>query len=121
VAAAGFGGAPGAFAREVTENDRRKIELARALAASPRLLLLDEPFAPFDAKERDALRAQLAAFARDRKAGVLIAERDLALCAAGCDRAIVLHAGKKIAEGRPDDLVADADVRDAYFGVEWRH
>ena len=118
--AAGYAGAPAAFARDVTENDRRTIELARALMSSPRLLLLDEPFAPFDEGQRDALRARLVAFVRDRKAAVLIAERDLAPCAAVCDRIVVLHAGKKVAEGKPADLGRDPDVRDAYFGVEWR-
>jgi branched-chain amino acid transport system ATP-binding protein len=116
----GYAGALAIFARDVSENDRRRIELARALAASPRLFLLDEPLASFDEGQREVLRARLAACARERKATMLIAERDIAECAVLCDRVVVLHAGKMIAQGTPKDVAADPDVRDAYFGVEWR-
>ena len=116
----GYAGALAIFARDVSENDRRRIELARALAASPRLFLLDEPLASFDEGQREVLRARLAACARERKAAMLIAERDIAQCAGLCDRIVVLHAGKMIAQGSPNEVAADPDVRDAYFGVEWR-
>lgn len=120
LAISGYAGALAIFARDASENDRRLIELARALASSPRLILLDEPFAPFEGSQREALRARMIKCARVWKAAMLVAERDISDCAPACDRIVVLHAGKQIAQGSPREVASDPDVRDAYLGVEWR-
>ena len=116
----GFSGSLRTLARELPENARRLVETARAMVALPRVALLDEPFAPLAPNERNAVRASLTAFARERNATILAAERDVEQCVGFCDRVVVLHAGKKIADGTPDAVARDPDVRDAYLGVEWR-
>jgi branched-chain amino acid transport system ATP-binding protein len=120
LALAGFAGSLSSLARDLSESERRRVEIARALVASPGVTLLDEPFAALDAAQRQELGSRLAAFARERKSVMLIAERDVADCANVCDRIVVLHAGSKIAEGAPAAIERDPDVRDAYLGVEWR-
>jgi ABC-type branched-subunit amino acid transport system ATPase component len=116
----GFSGSLHALARNLTENERRRVETARALVAAPRVALLDEPFAPLDRSDQDALRRLLIAHARERNATILVAERDVESCLGLCDRVVVLHAGTKIADDTPDAVARDPDVRDAYLGVEWR-
>ena len=120
LAAAGFARPPETLAHTLDETERRRVEIARALMSSPRAMLLDEPFASFEQEEVSVLRDRLAAFAAEGKTAIVIAERDVARCAGLCKRAIVLHAGVKIAEGTPEAVAADIDVRDAYLGVEWR-
>jgi len=121
LAIAGYSGAASALAGDLAGAERASVELARTLAASPRLLLLDEPFAPHDESARTALRGRLGASVREKKISTLIAERDLIDCAPACDRVIVLQAGKTIAQGAAKDAAADPDVLAAYLGVEWRH
>lgn len=120
LAAFGFTGRREVLARDLKDRERRRVEIVRALATVPKLLLLDEPFSPLQAEEQAALRPLLAAFARERGSIVVVAERDVAPLRAFCDRIVVLHAGKKVAEGPPNAVSEDSDVRDAYLGVEWR-
>ncbi len=107
-------------AQHLDEAGRRTLEIARALAFAPAVLLLDEPFAGLDEDARSKVTVQLQRAASAAKTAVIVAERDLVTCAHLCARAFVLHAGTLIAHGATARLAADPDVRDAYLGVEWR-
>ncbi len=104
-----------ARARDLTLGERRRLEIARALATRPRLLLLDEPVAGLTATEVDAA---VALFRGIRAEGVAIAlvEHNVRAVRALCDRVVVLHAGRKIAQGTPEDVFAHAAVVAAYLG-----
>jgi branched-chain amino acid transport system ATP-binding protein len=106
--------------RHLSEGERRRVEIARAIASRPKALLLDEPLSGLDQDEAAAVRAALVALARDTEVAVIVAERDLRVCLGWCDRVVVLHAGRKIAEGATETTRRDPEVLDAYLGVEWR-
>ncbi|HMK98946.1 MAG TPA: ABC transporter ATP-binding protein [Acidimicrobiales bacterium] len=95
----------------------RLVELARALACEPRLLLADEPSSGLDLHETDALAAVLRTVQRQRHMAVLLVEHDLQMVAKSVDRLVVLDAGRLIAEGRFDDVLSEPAVREAYLGV----
>jgi branched-chain amino acid transport system ATP-binding protein len=97
---------------------QKRIELVRALMARPRLLLLDEPAAGLNPAETDALRASLTSICRERGITLLVVEHDMAFVGALCSRLIVLNFGRKIAEGTPEEVRADRQVREAYLGIE---
>ena len=97
---------------------QKRIELARAMMAKPRLLLLDEPAAGLNSAETDALREHLANICREHGIALLVVEHDMHFVGALCDEVVVLNFGRKIAEGRPEAVREDALVREAYFGIE---
>ena len=97
---------------------QKRIELVRALIAKPRLLLLDEPAAGLNPAETDALRNRLATVCRDRRMTLLVVEHDMHFVGALCEDVIVLNFGRKIAEGRPENVREDALVREAYLGTD---
>ncbi|MFL6652488.1 MAG: ABC transporter ATP-binding protein [Sulfurifustaceae bacterium] len=104
------------LAADLSFAEQRRLELARALAMRPRLLLLDEPAAGMDTDEIDQLRERLL-WLRGRGIGILLVEHAMALVLSVCDRIAVLNFGRKIAEGTPAELGADAEVRAVYLGA----
>lgn len=116
----GLAGLAHVDAGALTESERRRLAVARTIAAAPRILLLDEPFSGLDDAETATVRTALTSYVERQRSLVIVAERDLATCSDLCRRAIVLHAGRKIADGEPQTLARDPEVLDAYLGVEWR-
>jgi branched-chain amino acid transport system ATP-binding protein len=96
--------------------DLKKLELAVALANQPEVLLLDEPTAGMAPAERGALMALTQRIARDRGLTVLFTEHDMDVVFSVADRIMVLHQGRVIAEGRPDEVRADPQVQKVYLG-----
>jgi branched-chain amino acid transport system ATP-binding protein len=97
--------------------DLKRVELAVALAHAPKLLLMDEPTAGMAAQERLQLMALAARLARERQISVLFTEHDMDVVFAHADRIIVMSRGKIIADGRPAEVRADAQVREVYLGA----
>jgi len=94
----------------------RLVELARALAGRPRLLMADEPSSGLDIRETMELAGVLRAVQREHGMAVMLVEHDLEMVARAVDRVVVLDVGEVIAEGPLDAVVADPDVRRAYLG-----
>ena len=96
---------------------KKLLEIARALALEPTLLLLDEPAAGLNDTETAELATRLRAL-RDGGLTILLVEHDMPMVMRICDRIVVLDSGRKIAEGAPAAIRADAAVRAAYLGDE---
>jgi branched-chain amino acid transport system ATP-binding protein len=96
--------------------DVKRIELAIAIASEPKLLLMDEPTAGMAPRERAALMQLVATIARARRIGILFTEHDMDAVFAHADRILVLVRGAIIAAGTPEEVRADARVRQVYLG-----
>lgn len=95
--------------------ERRRLEIARALAARPRFIMLDEPLAGIDPIAINDIR-QLIKHLKDRGIGVLITDHNVRDTLDIVDRAYILHGGKVLMEGLPEDIVTNKDVRRFYLG-----
>ena len=99
--------------------ERRRCEIARALAANPRLMLLDEPFAGVDPISVAEIQ-RIVIHLKNRGIGVLITDHNVRETLGICDRAYILAEGSVLAQGAPDALLADPDVRRVYLGDAFR-
>jgi lipopolysaccharide export system ATP-binding protein len=99
--------------------ERRRVEIARALALDPHFILLDEPFAGIDPIAIADLR-QLVLKLKDRGIGVLITDHNVRDTLALVDRAYILNDGIILAEGNPKDIVKEEEVRNVYLGKDFR-
>jgi branched-chain amino acid transport system ATP-binding protein len=102
--------------RELAYGDVKRVELAIALAGAPKLLLMDEPTAGMAPRERAQLMQLAATIARERRIGVLFTEHDMAAVFGHADDILVLVRGEIIARGRPEEVRANARVREVYLG-----
>ena len=111
----GLEGRAGAMPSDLSQGDRKLVGVARALAAAPRLLCLDEPAAGLDARESETLGKHLREVV-DRGTALLLVDHDMGLVLSISDYVVVLEFGKVIAHGTPDAVRRDPDVVNAYLG-----
>ena len=109
-------------AHEVAKNlpygKQRRLEIARALATEPKLLLLDEPAAGMNPQETKELMEMIRWIRKEFNLSILLIEHDMGLVMGVCERIYVLEYGMKIAEGTPDEIKQNARVIEAYLGEE---
>jgi branched-chain amino acid transport system ATP-binding protein len=105
-------------AGELAYGQQKRLELGRALLAQPRLLLLDEPMAGMTHSEKQELSQLVVRINRDSGPTIVMIEHDMSVVRALSTHVVVLDFGQKIAEGTPDEVVADERVRKAYLGEE---
>jgi ABC-type branched-subunit amino acid transport system ATPase component len=104
------------LAGEISTGQGRLVELARALARRPRILLLDEPSSGLDAKESEAFGDLLCRVVAERNIGILMIEHDMSLVLKICNPIFVLDFGKPLMVGSPYEVRSSEVVRDAYLG-----
>ncbi|MCQ2586172.1 MAG: ABC transporter ATP-binding protein [Treponema sp.] len=104
------------LAKNLSYGEQRRLEIARALASNPRLLLLDEPAAGMNPQETEELRQMIEKIRADFKLTVLLIEHDMKFVMGICERIMVLDYGRIIAEGLPEEIRTNPQVIKAYLG-----
>lgn len=107
------------LALSLSGGERRRLEIARALAVDPKVMLLDEPFAGVDPIAVGDIK-HIVAHLRGRNIGVLITDHNVRETLDICDRAYIINEGKVIAEGTPSSLLEDKEVRTVYLGENFK-
>ena len=105
-------------AHSLSGGERRRVEIARALAGSPSFLLLDEPFAGIDPMTLSDIRA-LVGRLKEEGLGLIVTDHNVRETLSLVDRALIIHEGRILKEGSPQEIVADEAVRRQYLGREF--
>jgi lipopolysaccharide export system ATP-binding protein len=107
------------MALSLSGGERRRVEIARALASNPQFILLDEPFAGVDPISVEDIK-KIIEHLKDRGIGVLITEHNVRETLGICNRAYILNEGRVIAEGSTDSIVSNEEVRKVYLGNNFK-
>lgn len=116
----GIAGAANEYARNLSYGDQRRLEVARALALRPKVLLLDEPTAGMNPRESAQFTEFVHRLRDEKSVSVLLIEHDMSVVMRVSERITVLDRGERIAEGTPDEIRSDPRVVEAYLGKAGR-